>query len=65
MVVFYFSTKQDDLFVLHVQDEYSSLLESIFKTEFLTTLAKHYKDRIGKPLRLDFTDRWVHKKIKP
>ena len=54
-----FSTKQDDLFVLHVKDDYDSLLESVFKTEFLTTLSKRYKERIHKTLHLNFTDRLV------
>ena len=56
-MILHFSTRQDDLFIIHVQNEYSSLLESKFKTEFLTTLSKRYKDSMGKPLRLDFADR--------
>lgn len=51
-----FSTMQDDLFILHIQNEYASVLESIFKTEFLSLLTKRYKDKTGKELRLQFTD---------
>ncbi|KAK3585324.1 hypothetical protein CHS0354_040273 [Potamilus streckersoni] len=50
------STMQDDFFVLHIQNEYSSVLESIFKTEFLSTLCKRYKDKTGKDLKLQFSD---------
>lgn len=38
------STMQDDLFILHEQ-EYDSLLESVFKTEFLSLLAKRYEEK--------------------
>ena len=51
------STHQDDLFVVHVQDDYASLLESVFKTEFLTTLGKRYKERVQKTLHLEFLDK--------
>lgn len=51
-----FSTMADDLFVLHVQNDYASVLESVFKTEFLTLLTKRYKDKTGKDLRLTFSD---------
>ena len=52
------STLQDDLFVVHVKDDYASLLESVFKTEFLTILAKRYKEKVQKQLRLDFAPRY-------
>ena len=48
---------QDDIFVLHVQNDYASVLESVFKTEFLTLLTKRYKDKTGKDLRLSFSDK--------
>ncbi|OWF39023.1 Unconventional myosin-Ie [Mizuhopecten yessoensis] len=50
------STLQDDLFVIHIQNEYASLLESVFKTEFLSTLSKRYKDKTGNELRTQFSD---------
>ncbi|XP_033750743.1 unconventional myosin-Ie-like isoform X1 [Pecten maximus] len=50
------STLQDDLFVLHIQNDYASLLESVFKTEFLSTLSKRYKDKTSKELRTQFSD---------
>ena len=48
---------QDDIFVLHVQNDYASVLESVFKTEFLTLLTKRYKDKTGNDLRLSFSDK--------
>ena len=57
MFSLYCSTMQDDLFVLHIQNDYASVLESVFKTEFLTLLTKRYKDKTGKDLRLQFSDR--------
>ena len=55
--IIFSSTRQDDLFVVHVQNDYASLLECMFKTEFLTTLGKRYKESSGRELRIDFTDR--------
>ena len=54
-----YSTKQDDLFVVYVNNDYASLLESVFKTEFVTMLAKHYKQEVGQPLPMHFNDRSV------
>ncbi|KAL4227974.1 Unconventional myosin-If [Mactra antiquata] len=51
-----FSTMQDDIFILHIQNDYASVLESLFKTEFLSLLTKRYKDKTGKELRLQFSD---------
>ena len=54
---FCFSTLQDNFFVVHVQNEYASCLESMFKTEFLTVLSKKYKDATGgQELHVEFTD---------
>lgn len=49
------STMQDDIFILHEQ-EYDSLLESIFKTEFLSLLAKRYEEKTQKQLPLKFSN---------
>lgn len=48
---------QDDYFILNVQNDYGSLLENVFKTEFLTVLSKKYKERTGKELYIQFSDR--------
>ncbi|XP_064620363.1 unconventional myosin-Ie-like isoform X2 [Lineus longissimus] len=50
------STLQDDFLVIYVQNEYASLVQSVFKTEFLTTLSKRYKEKVAKNLRIEFTD---------
>ena len=59
LISLFSSTKQDDLFIVHIQNEYSSLLESVFKTEFLTTLNKRYKERVQKNLHLECNDALV------
>lgn len=46
---------QDDIFILHEQ-EYDSLLESVFKTEFLSLLAKRYEEKTQKQLPLKFSN---------
>ena len=35
-------------------DDYASVIEVEFKTEFLTTLSKRYKESCGQVLRIDF-----------
>ncbi|KAI9517498.1 Unconventional myosin-If [Dissostichus eleginoides] len=50
------STRQDDFFILH-EAQYDSLLESNFKTEFLSLLAKRYEDINKRKLTISFTDR--------
>ncbi|XP_061634647.1 unconventional myosin-If [Phyllopteryx taeniolatus] len=50
------STRQDDFFILH-EAQYDSLLESNFKTEFLSLLSKRYEDVTGKKLTISFNDR--------
>ncbi|KAK2153501.1 hypothetical protein LSH36_295g04091 [Paralvinella palmiformis] len=50
------STKQDDFLILHVQDDYATLLDCPFKTEFITTLAKRYKEKTFKNLPVEFHD---------
>ncbi|XP_072837845.2 unconventional myosin-Ie [Pogona vitticeps] len=49
------STMQDDFFVLHEQ-EYDSLLESVFKTEFLSLLSKRYEEKMQRRLPLKFSN---------
>ncbi|KAJ8305020.1 hypothetical protein KUTeg_018603 [Tegillarca granosa] len=47
---------KDDLFIIHVQGDYASLLQSVFKTEFLSLISKKYKEKTNKELRLQFGD---------
>nr|XP_033776611.1 LOW QUALITY PROTEIN: unconventional myosin-Ie [Geotrypetes seraphini] len=49
------STMQDDFFILHEQ-EYDSLLESMFKTEFLSLLSKRYEEKMQRKLPLKFSN---------
>ncbi|KAL6108221.1 myo1f [Pungitius sinensis] len=50
------STRQDDFFILH-ESQYDSLLESNFKTEFLSLLLKRYEEVNKRKLSISFTDR--------
>lgn len=50
------STRQDDFFVLH-ESQYDSLLESTFKTEFLSLLSKRYEEVLKRKLAISFSDR--------
>ncbi|XP_064424693.1 unconventional myosin-If [Latimeria chalumnae] len=49
------STRQDDLFILH-EVEYDNLLESVFKTEFLSLLCKRVEEQTKMKLQLNFSD---------
>ncbi|XP_043577543.1 unconventional myosin-If [Chiloscyllium plagiosum] len=49
------STRQDDFVVLH-EPEYDSLLESIFKTEFVSLLCKRTEELTHQKLQLKFSD---------
>ena len=53
------STKQDDMFVVYIANDDVNVLESKFKTEFLTVLAKHYKSLTKRDLLIDFRDVYV------
>ncbi|KAK6729445.1 hypothetical protein RB195_006476 [Necator americanus] len=49
------SPYQDDFLVINVRENYSSLLETPFKTELITALSKHFKERTrGGILQLEF-----------
>uniref|UniRef100_A0A3P8WP09 Myosin IF n=1 Tax=Cynoglossus semilaevis TaxID=244447 RepID=A0A3P8WP09_CYNSE len=50
------STRQDDFFILH-EAQYDSLLESNFKTEFLSLLSKRFEDVTKQKLMISFMDR--------
>ncbi|ULU12341.1 hypothetical protein L3Y34_015571 [Caenorhabditis briggsae] len=61
------SPYQDDFVIIYMNgEEYTSLLETPFKTEFCTALLKAYKERKNSPLHLDFRDTHVvsYKKMK-
>uniref|UniRef100_A0A3P8UKW5 Myosin IEb n=1 Tax=Cynoglossus semilaevis TaxID=244447 RepID=A0A3P8UKW5_CYNSE len=49
------STLQDDFFIVH-EEEYDSVLQSIFKTEFLSLLDKRYHEKTEKKLPLKFNN---------
>ena len=51
-----YSTRQDDLVVVHVTSDYSSVIETPFKTEFLVILFKRYRNLTNKNLDLEFSD---------
>ncbi|XP_023669835.1 unconventional myosin-Ie isoform X1 [Paramormyrops kingsleyae] len=49
------STLQDDFFILHEQ-EYDSLLESTFKTELVSLLARRFEERTQRKLPMKFAN---------
>lgn len=52
------SPLQDDFIVLHIPGEYDSVLETVFKTEFLTLLSSKYQDSLSRQLKVDITSRY-------
>lgn len=51
------SQQADNFLVLYpINNEFGSLLEIEFKTEFLTTFSKKYKENTGRQLNIVFTD---------
>ena len=59
VLLFHTSGLQDDFLVIHVQNDYDSILESVFKTEFLTLLAKKYEAVTNRKLKVDVNNRWL------
>lgn len=49
------SCLQDDFFIVH-EETYDSVLQSVFKTEFLSLLLKRHQDQSGKKLPLKFNN---------
>ncbi|XP_051576814.1 unconventional myosin-Ie-like [Myxocyprinus asiaticus] len=49
------STLQDDIFIVH-EEQYDSVLQSVFKTEFLSLLYKRYEEKTRKKLPLKFNN---------
>ena len=58
-IIMSYSPFQDDFFVLHVVNDYDSVMESIFKTEFLHVLSKKYEDKMKKKLHINFQEKYV------
>ena len=50
------SPLQDDVVVIHVAEDYATLLEVSLKTEFITTIVKKVEDRTGRKLKIEFLD---------
>ncbi|XP_076236580.1 unconventional myosin-Ie [Calliopsis andreniformis] len=50
------STLQDDFLIIHTKEDYASLLESMFKTEFLIALSKRYAEQTGHILNIKFSN---------
>ncbi|KAG8268756.1 Unconventional myosin-Ie [Homalodisca vitripennis] len=48
------SPLQDDFVVIHLKNDYDSLLEIVFKTEFLCALAKQYRANSNRDLPIRF-----------
>ncbi|XP_055083609.1 myosin IEb isoform X3 [Periophthalmus magnuspinnatus] len=49
------SCLQDDMFVVH-EEEYDSVLQSVFKTELLSLMVKRYNEKTNKKLPLKFNN---------
>ena len=47
--------------ILHIRDAYDTVIETVFKTEFLTLLSQKYMKATNKSLRVDVQGRSVHK----
>ncbi|KRZ89681.1 Unconventional myosin-If [Trichinella sp. T8] len=50
------SPNQDDFILLTVLNEHATLVECVFKTEFLMKLCKCYQDRTGKTMPIKFSE---------
>lgn len=42
-----FSAHQDDFMVISVQNDFDTVIETTFKTEFVTTVSKAYAEKMG------------------
>jgi len=49
------STLQDDFFIVH-EEQYDSVLQSVFKTEFISLLVKRYEEKTQRKLTLKFNN---------
>lgn len=48
---------QDNFVIIHTREDYASLLELVFKTEFLSVLNKKYLEELGHPLNIRFSNK--------
>ncbi|XP_043675686.1 unconventional myosin-Ie-like [Vespula pensylvanica] len=55
------STLQDDFVVIHTKEDYASLLELVFKTEFLSLFSKKYMEEVGHALIIRFNNNIEYK----
>ncbi|XP_046826927.1 unconventional myosin-Ie-like isoform X3 [Vespa crabro] len=55
------STLQDDFVVIHTKEDYASLLELVFKTEFLSLFNKKYMEEVGHALIIRFNNNIEYK----
>ena len=53
------SPYHDDFMVLRVNNEYDTVVETVFKTEFLTLLSQKYKTVARRDLVVEFSQRCV------
>ena len=49
-------TKQDDFIVIHCPSDYDTVVEMVFKTEFLTLLSDKFREKTGRSLIINFSD---------
>lgn len=47
---------QDDFLVFHLDKEYDSLIEDVFKTELITIIAMNYEKKCAQVLKINFSD---------
>ena len=55
MLLHFDSTMQDDFFIIH-EEQYDSVLQSNFKTEFISLLVKRYEESSQRKLPLKFNN---------
>ena len=55
----FYSSLQDDFIIVHVLNDYDSVLESVFKTEFLTLLSTRYEAVMHRKLTVDISNKSV------
>ena len=56
------SHMQDNFIVLYTNNDYATVLEIEFKTEFLTTFNRRFKELFNKPLNIEFIDTYMFEK---
>lgn len=54
------STRCDDIFVIHIASDFDNVFENVLKTELVTVLSEKYLAQVGRPLSVNFTDRYAN-----